>query len=82
MTNQETKTEERNKRFDEMERNHGWIPEHKERVKSFLQSEVDIAVAEERKRIVKILPNNVITIQDYGQYFKKDILSLITPDTL
>lgn len=27
-------------RFDEMEKNHGWVPEHKERIKSFITSEI------------------------------------------
>lgn len=35
-----TSVEEWSDRFDEMEKNHGWIPEHKESVKMFIQKEI------------------------------------------
>ena len=42
-------------RFEIMERNHGYIPEHKERLLDFISQEIQLAVEGERERIIKLI---------------------------
>lgn len=88
--------EETNKRFDEQfdRRNITFALDETQKyiIKSFLQSEIDLAVAEERNRIVEELeifanelPDELqVTgcgqLQRVSSFIKKDILSLITKD--
>lgn len=41
------------KEFDEMESNHGWIPEHKERIKDFIRQVYSQAEARGREEVIK-----------------------------
>lgn len=50
------------KEFDEMERNHGWIPEHKDRIKSFITSLVSQATKEALTCKYCNLENYAITV--------------------
>lgn len=36
-----------------------------------------LAVSKERERITQILLQNVLTIQDHGQFFKPEVINLI-----
>jgi len=51
--NQElTKDQTWEDRFDLMEKNHGWIPEHKERIKSFISKVRSEAIKETKEKML------------------------------
>lgn len=50
-----THTKEMRDRFEQMERNHGWIPEHKERILEFIDSECTIREREMQDDIQSVL---------------------------
>ena len=74
-------SEEIKKRFDEYFKGNidenSYLHINTVYVRNFIQSEIDLAVSKERERITQILLQNVLTIQDHGQFFKPEVINLI-----
>jgi len=54
--------------FEKMEKYHGWIPEHKERIKSFISS----LLAKQQEEFVKMIPKyansvDLLSIEEFGE---------------